>query len=440
MIYWNHHKASKINEPEVLYMKNYNTLSSNLKRGLVRFSERIATGMSRPDFKFISQMMYGMLCSQSCHLSKMARVLDESISLKKTIERLSRNLAGFREGTKLFENYIRKIKGNISDKSILIIDDGDITKPCSSKLEGLGVVRDGSTGELGVGYHMLDVTALTPEQKAPIGVYSRVYSATEGSFVSEDDEVLKALRFLGKHFKKSNVRAFDRGFDANVYYEDLIDHREKFVVRAKKNRDVIYKEERINILKLAERFKGKYSLKFQKKNGKLAECKISIVPITLCCRPKVELNLVICRGIGQNPMLLITNLNSDDDRLAVTVTKVYLLRWRIEEFHGFKKQQFGFEDFRVRSLHSIRNLDLLLTIVIGFIGIMSEQAEEKRVVMQLINISKRIYHTSRFMFYAIADGIFAVFARCKQGISHLLLKKPKDPQLSFLSPDGFAWA
>lgn len=438
MIYWNQHNTSKIKEPEVLYMKNYNIISSNLKRGIVRFSARIAKGMTRPDFKFISQMMYGMLCSQSCHLSKIARALDEPIRVKKVIERLSRNLSDFEESTKLIENYIQKVKGNIRDKSILIIDDGDITKPCSSKLEGLGVVRDGSTGELGIGYHMLDVTALTAEQKAPIGVYSRVYSAMEESFVSEDDEVLKALRFLGKHFARNNIRAFDRGFDANVYYEDLIDHREKFVIRAKQNRDVIYKGARINILKLAERFKGKYSLKFKKKNGNLAECKISIIPIKLCCRPKEELNLVVCRGIGQKPMLLITNLKSDDERLAITVTKVYLLRWRIEEFHGFKKQQFRFEDFRVRSLRSIRNLDLLLTIVIGFIGIMSEHADEKRVVMELISISKRIFHVPRFIFYAIADGIFTVFARCKHCISHLLMKKPKDPQLSFLPPNCFS--
>ena len=177
MIYWNHHNTSRINEPEVLYMKNYNTLSSNLKRGIVRFSERIATGMSRPDFKFVSQMMYGMLCSQSCHLSKMARVLDESIRLKKTIERLSRNLAGFREGTKLFENYIRKIKGNINERSILIIDDGDVTKPCSTKLEGLGVVRDGSTGELGIGYHMLDVTGAHAGTKSAYrGIYKNILS------------------------------------------------------------------------------------------------------------------------------------------------------------------------------------------------------------------------------------------------------------------------
>jgi hypothetical protein len=384
-------------------------------------------------------MMYGMLCSQSCHLSKIARALDETIRLKKTIERLSRNLSEFTDGAKLFDNYIKKVKSHITDRSILIIDDGDITKPCSFKLEGLGVVRDGSTGELGKGYHMLDVTALTPEQKSPIGVYSRVYSALEKGFVSATAETLTTLRFLRKHFKKSNVRAFDRGFDTNEFYEDLIDHGEKFVIRAKKNRSVIYKGETINIMTLANRFKGKYSLKFKKKNGIQADCKISIVPIRLYCRPKEELNLVICRDLGAEPLLLITNLKSEDDRLAVTVTKVYLLRWRIEEFHGFKKQQFDFEDFRVRSLNSIRNLDLLLTIVIGYIGMMNEKVEEKRTVMELIHISKRIFKTPKFKFYAIADGIFAVFARCKQGIADLLRKKPKNLQLSLFPQLGFSW-
>jgi len=423
-------------------MSNYSTLSSNLKRGLLRFSEKISKGLSRPYFKFISQMLYGMLCSQSCHLSKIARSLDEAIKLKKTIERLSRNLSEFAAGAKLFENYVKKVKQCITDRSILIVDDGDITKPCSFKLEGLGVVRDGSTGEYGVGYHMLDVTALTPEQKAPIGVYSRIYSASEKNFVSATDETLKALGFLRKHFSRKNIRAFDRGFDTNDFYEDLIDHREKFVIRAKKNRSVIYKGETINILTLANRFKGKYSLKFEKKNGKQADCKISIVPIRLCCRPKEELNLVVCRDLGKEPMLLITNLKSDDDRLAVTVTKVYLLRWRIEEFHGFKKQQFNFEDFRVRSLQSIRNLDLLLTIAIGYIGIMSEKADEKRVVIELIHVSKRIFNTQKFKFYAIADGIFAVFARCKQGVANMLKKKkkPKDYQLCLWGEKGFAIA
>lgn len=421
-------------------MTHYSTLSNNLKRQILSFSERVSQGLSRPDFKFVAQMIYGILGSQSCHLSKIARALDEPISLKKTIDRLSRNLAGFKGYERIHENYIGKVKGSLSSRAILVVDDGDITKPCSFKLEGLGRVKDGSTGEYGIGYHMLDVTALTPKQKSPIGVYSRVYSAREEEFESATVETLEALRYLSGHFRKSMIRAFDRGFDANTFYEYLIDRDESFVIRAKKNRDVIYKGERQNIMKVADRYKGKYGLRFKKKNRKEIDCKISIAPIRLCCRPEEELNLVVCRGLGQEPMLLVTNLKSDDEWLAATITKVYFLRWKIEEWHGFKKQQFGFEDLRVRSLRSIRNLDLLLTIAMGYIGIMSEKADEKPVVMELLKISKRIYGISKFKLYAMADGLFTVFAQGKQGVYALLKKKPKDRQMSLLSYADFARA
>ena len=417
-------------------MINYTTFGSNLKRGILRFSEKISSGLSRPDFKFVSQMIYGMLGGQSCHLSQIARTLDEKIRLKKTIDRLSRNLSEFEPDEQLFENYINKVKPQTSETTILIIDGGDVTKPYSSKLECLSEVRDGSTGEIGIGYHTLAVTELTSERKMPIGVYTRVYSAAEQGFVSEDNEVLKALRFLGKHFGKNNIRAFDRGYDANIYYEYLTKNKEKFIIRAKKNRDVLYKGERVNILKLANKLKGKYCLKFKKKNGVIADCKISIVPIKLPCRPNDDLCLVVCRGIGMEPLLLITNLKSDDKRLCVAVTKVYLMRWRIEEFYRFKKQQFDFEDFRVRSLKSIRTLDLLLTIAIGYIGIMSEKCEERRMAAEVIQISKRIYDIPNFVFYAIADGLHFIFTKCKQGIADMLRKRPKTTQMCFLPDVG----
>lgn len=101
---------------------------------------------------------------------------------------------------------------------------------------------------------------------------------------------------------------------------------------------------------LAHKFKGKYCLKFRKKNAVSADCKISVIPIQLPCRPKDSLNFVVCYGFGKEPMLLITNLKSEDPRLGVTIVKVYLMRWRIEEFYRFKKDQFELEDLRVRSM------------------------------------------------------------------------------------------
>ena len=420
-------------------MTNYTTLNNNLKRGILRFTEKISVGLTRPDFKFVSQIIYGILASQNCHLAKIARTLDEKISMKKTIDRLSRNLKMFSGSILLFENYISKIKGYVTKLTILIVDGSDVTKTHSKKMEYLARVRDGSTGEYKDGYHTLCVTALTPGKKQPIGVYTRVYSASEPDFVSEDEEVLKALRFLGKHFKKSNIRAFDRGYDANIYYKYLIGKEEKFIIRAKKNRDVIYKGRKINIYTLAKRFKGKYNLKFKKRNGVEVDCKISIIPVKLPCRPNADLNLVICNGIGMAPLMLITNLKSDDKRLSVAVTKVYLMRWRIEEYYRFKKQQFSFEDFRVRSMKSIRNLDLLLTIAIGYIGMMSEKSDERIAIMELIEASKRIKGVKKFLFYTIAAGLFVVFARCKQGIDDALRRPPKSNQLNLFSETKFDW-
>jgi len=381
-------------------------------------------------------MIYGMLCSQSCLISEIARTLNEPVLLKKTIERLSLRLKAFTKGEQLFNNYIKKIKKSVSDRTILIIDDSDIAKPYSRKMEGLREVFDGSTGKIVTGYPMIDVTALTPEHKLPIPVYSRVYSASENEFISTEDETLKALAFLRTNFKRSNIRALDRGFDSNLFYKEFIRHKEKFIIRAKINRNVIYSGETVNILKLAECYKGRYKLEFKKKSGKKVDCRISIVPIRLPCCPKEELNLVICRALGQVPMLLITNLKSDDKRIAVTVVKVYLMRWRIEEFHRFKKQQFKFEGFRVRSLNAIRNLDLLLTIAVGYIGMMSERADDRRIVMELIHISKRIYGLKKFRFYAIADGIYEVLAKGTPGISHYLKKKRRCGQLC-LFPEPF---
>lgn len=118
-----------------------------------------------------------------------------------------------------------------------------------------------------------------------------------------------------------------------------------------------------------------------------------------------------------------------------------MLRWRIEEHFRFKKQQYSFEDFRVRSLNSIRTLHRILTVLSGLIGMLSEKREESLFVMELIEASKRIYKPKKektlkkFMSYAIADGIFAALNRQASGIRSFFSPKTNPPssQLSFFS-------
>jgi len=108
-----------------------------------------------------------------------------------------------------------------------------------------------------------------------------------------------------------------------------------------------------------------------------------------------------------------------------------LLRWRIEEYYRFKKQGFGFEKFLVRSLKSIRNLDLLLTVAIGYIGTLSEKIGDSIEVMEIIEASKRLYGLAKFTFYAISDGIAAIFSKLYVGIRSFYSKPTRSNQLSF---------
>jgi hypothetical protein len=410
-------------------MANYSSVGYNLKRGIFNFCTKLSKEFSRPMQKFIMAMVYGLLAGRSCHLTEIARKLNENIALNKTVERLSRNLMNFDREEELKENYFKAVKKCFDDSTVLIIDDSDIAKSYSNKLEGLCKVRDGSTGEITDGYWYAGVSALTAEHKQPIPVYSHVYSSEEKDYKSNNAETLKSLEFISSHFPKTNIRALDRGYDAGYIFDYFIPRDESFIVRLCGNRNCIYKGKNILVNKLSKRLDGQYTLKFESKDGDIVNCKISMTSISLPNYPDYDLNLIVVNGFGKEPMMLLTNLKNDDERLCVTITKVYLLRWRIEEYYRFKKQGFGFEKFLVRSLKSIRNLDLMLTAALGYLGTLSEKIDESIEVREIIKASKRLYGLSKFTLYAIADGLSEIFSKLYTGIAGFFSRPPRSPQL-----------
>ena len=419
-------------------MKKYNTVGHNLKRGIFNFSQKISEGFRKPSRKFIAEMLYGFLAGQSCFLTDIARKLNGKAKLGNVTDRLSRNLMNFDNADALREQYLGSVSKHFDDSTVLIIDDSDISKAYSRKLEALCKVRDGSTGQTTTGYCYAGVSALTARHKQPIPVYGHLYSTVEEEHKSKNHETLKSLKFLSAHFPKTTIRTFDRGYDAGYIFDYFLgqkeEEREAFIVRMN-DRTLLCKEKPILLKKLAEDFKGKYALGFEGKNGKKIQCKISIVPVSLPKHPKIKLNLVICRGFGKEPLMLLTNLDSKDSRLCVTITKVYLMRWRIEEYYRFKKQCFGFEKFLLRSLQSMRNLDLLLSIAIGYIGILSEKIQQSIEVTEIIEAAKRLHGLSKskckFTFYTIALGLFEIFSKLRTGTALFLKPKPSSLQRAF---------
>jgi len=413
-------------------MINYNRLAYELKRDISNFSNKISTGLTRSKMKFLTQMIYGLLEGNKTHLSEIARTLKESITLKKTIERLSRNLHDFDDNKLVMENYIDVVKQNIKDDySVIIIDNSDIAKPCSKKLEALANVRDGSTGEIVKGYQTIEAAVLTSSEKMPLPVYEKVFSAEEKGFMSETHENIQCLKSLSENFGNKCIRTLDRGFDANEYFRYFIENKERFVVRLKMNRNVIFNGKTQNILDVVNKYKGNYSLKFKGKNNKNIDCKISYIPVKLCAFPKQELTLIVVYGFGKLPMMLLTNLKSPEKKkISLLVTKVYLMRWRIEEYFKFKKQQFDFADIRVWSLKSIRNFNLIATIAVGYIGITTSEKKDSIFLKELKECSKRIYEIPKFIYYAIGYAIEDILVKTKVGIQSFIPKNIKSQQLN----------
>lgn len=187
------------------------------------------------------------------------------------------------------------------------------------------------------------------------------------------------LESLSKNFTPKCVRALDRGFDVNDYYRYFLKRGERFIIRAKKNRDFIYNGQTCNIMDMALHYKGAYCMNLKNKSSKGVQCKMNCIPARLCKLPADELVLVAVYGFGSDPMLLFNNLKMrEKKRLCHIVTKVYLMRWHIEKYFKFKKQQFELEDLRVMSLKSIRNLNLPAMLAAGYIGLTSSVHEQER--------------------------------------------------------------
>jgi len=415
-------------------MNNYTKIISHLKEKILNFSKNISKEFSVPTAKFITSMLYGLCVSTSAYLSNIARALHEDITLKKVIERLSNHLANFGdEDCKIvWCNYITSIKDKIDENTVFCCDPGDLGKKYSKKLEALDIIKDGSTGETIPGYKMMEIVALTEKERLPIPVSTRLFSTQEEEFISENDEYMKCLKEIENNFGNKGTYALDRGFDDQKYFEYFANNNLGFVIRLKANRKATEDETSDNIKKIALKVKTPYGYTYKDKDGIIRNANSGYTKIKIPAIKEKTFYLVVVKSteFPNDPMMLITNMNPENNEFTKIVNKVYIARWKIEEYFKFKKQQFQFEKMLLRSLNSIRALNALITIVIGFIGIFSDnQGSIQYKLVFDASDSIRKNKDIRLVFYAVARGFNKLFGYDVIGIKNFLKKPPPSEQL-----------
>lgn len=396
-------------------MTNSTTDTYEIKRKIMSFSNKLTNDVGQVQTKFVQDMIYGLAKSKSVLLSNISDALMEPIKKINTIERLSNNLMNDLDPSikTCYNNEVSKV---VEKSPVILVDDSDVIKPHGFHFDSLGMVRDGSSPKKAYekGYIVTEMVAITENRRQPISLFSHIHSSTEKEYHSTNTVTYQGLDEVISALNKKATFVFDRGYDMNDLFKYMYKKNQDFVIRLTEKRKLFYKGKWYKSTTLRDSRKGriKTTVLFQ---GERKECYISHLNVQITAAKK-NMRLVLVYGLGEQPMMLATNkpiLGKED---VEGILRLYLSRWRIEEYFRFKKQEYDFENFRVRDLKAINNLNQLLTYTLGFIGMLAEKVGRNNLSNKMIKNSNSIRDKVLFYCYQIAKGISKTLAYARTGI------------------------
>lgn len=398
-------------------MSNYNKLIDRYDRLFLYYLNKIIGHLPKPKTKFYIDIVYGILKSKSVLLSNIAHSLNEKILLKKTIERLSNFLSS--EIEKEIHSYHYRLNLSLmpTDLKLFIVDDTDVTKPYGKRFESLGRVKDGSAIRVTYekGYRVTSIVGLSTNVKHPLPFYDVFHSETQVNFNSINKYTSKGLSSIIFHLKDyESCFVFDRGYDDNKLFNYFLENKQYFIVRLTKKRKIIIKNRKITLMSLALHKKGKIVITVTYKGNKL-EAKAYHTKVNLIGFKDSYYIVFNYLGDSKEPLMLLTNRNIKSKEDVISVVMSYCSRWKIEEYFRFKKVEFEFEDFRVRSINRINHLTFCLDLAITILTILIEKQSD--LYYQLISQGKNLKDDKSYLkFYQLISGINVVLGHKEMGI------------------------
>jgi len=355
-------------------------------------------------------MQYGLSKSKSCLISEISRSLDERVKLKNTIERLCDNLQSLdKEETRIMkENYLNEVKNYFPDEAISIFDDSDISKRYGKKFEDIYQIIDASDQDKKVvnWYHVCEAVILGKNEKQPISLYSKIYSCKSKEFVSKNQYTMESIDMVINVLNRKCNMIFDRGYDDSKIINYVDQSGNYFVIRMNDKRNFLFKDKKKNAYQEALKRKVKMELWFEDEK---VEISVSHTRVTLPSNKK-DYELVFVYGLSEErPLILLTNRNIHSKEGVIKVVRLYFYRWRVEEYFRSKKQEYEFENMRVRTLKTMNNLNLMLMIHMGHLGMLIEDMNKKLLTGKILERSK-----------SLKRKVFVWLSQISRGISEIL--------------------
>jgi hypothetical protein len=224
-----------------------------LREAIHKFSGKICAGLYRPEKRFIEEMIFGIQASGTVVLSEIGRSLQEQITTKKTVDRLSRNLGNKVLEKAIVRSILREGAPSIREDTLLIVDTSDIIKKHAKKMEHLSEVRDGSEKTIGNGYSTIQIVGAECGESEIVPLYHSLYSSHAEGHDSENRELLRAIWLTFVHCGKRGIFTFDRGGDRWNLYKFLFKWGSRFIIRQRGDRHILFRGQKMATREIANR-------------------------------------------------------------------------------------------------------------------------------------------------------------------------------------------
>lgn len=382
-------------------------LSKTIVSQVGQFVQTLGEACPKPSRKFLYGMTLGLAISGSVLLSETARRLHglKVITFHALHKGLCRGLKSKQWGAlPVQENYLKKAAALLPSNAIVACDLGDITKPRARKMPGLRTVRDGSTGTLKKGWWLIEIEAVFGKKNKHLPLWLEVFSVGRRRYKSQRAMMEMAISTIVCHVGKLGLWVFDRGFDNWQFFAFLAGLTLRFLIRVNSKRMVIDLSDgkRKSLGKIAQDSVPCEKFLWGRKRRGLYLIQVAFARFKIPQNDQ-ELTLIVARGFGKNPLLLVTNELVADGAAAAKFARAYLKRWGVEEAGRLQKQVFDLENLRVLSWAGLVKLVWLTMWTYGLLCMIRLKA--KRLYENIIAAYPSFGPTPRFPYYRVAGGL-----------------------------------
>lgn len=400
-----------------MFNKQQRLMTEIFQEKIQRFLSCYRNEFTLPEYKFVCDSVLGILKSRSVIINRIGMKLGEKISLKKSCERLYRNVRNQQLAEKLRLNIQKKQSRQIDQETLIIVDESDIVKSRATRMEGLKRVRDGSKQCFRLGYDLLNIIAVKPEEEGyrilPLSSDLIAQNLEPDSLSQILEDRLTEITILTGN---KGTYLFDRGYDSRKLISYLKSNNNAFVIRSTGKRGLMIDEQEQPFLDTVKQMELNTMISGIKPGSYFA-CGIKRVSIRTDPHPKkhpetVKLWLVVARyKPNRNGKAGYFYFLCDFPDQSLTEKEIieralhsYRQRWKIEEIHRQIKQDYKWEQMQLMSYVGLKNMNLLLLLSMCFLYSLQQMVikicQTFPYIMKYSNRKwKEIYN---FIFYRLA--------------------------------------